>query len=33
MAGLEEARAELAEEFNLNVRLVLERAFLSLAPV
>ena len=33
MAGLEEARAELAEEFNLNVRLVLERAFMRLAPV
>jgi hypothetical protein len=33
LAGLEEARAELAEEFNLNVRLVLERAFLRLAPI
>jgi DNA polymerase-3 subunit delta' len=31
LAGVEEARAELAEEFNLNVRLVLERAFLKLA--
>jgi DNA polymerase III subunit delta' len=31
MAGVEEARAELAEEFNLNPRLVLERAFLRLA--
>jgi len=31
LAGVEEARAELAEEFNLNVRLVLERAFLRLA--
>ncbi len=31
LAGIEEARAELAEEFNLNVRLVLERAFLRLA--
>jgi DNA polymerase-3 subunit delta' len=30
LAGIEEARAELAEEFNLNVRLVLERAFLRL---
>ncbi len=29
-AGVEEARAELAEEFNLNTRLVLERAFLRL---
>jgi DNA polymerase-3 subunit delta' len=31
LAAVEEARAELAEEFNLNVRLVLERAFLRLA--
>ena len=30
LAGVEEARAELAEEFNLNTRLVLERAFLRL---
>jgi DNA polymerase-3 subunit delta' len=32
-AGVEAARAELAEDFNLNVRLVLERAFLGLADV
>ncbi|HSL10758.1 MAG TPA: AAA family ATPase [Actinomycetota bacterium] len=31
LAGIEEARAELAEEFNLNIRLVLERAFLKLS--
>ena len=31
MAGIEEARAELAEDLNLNTRLVLERAFLGLA--
>ena len=30
LAGIEQARSELAEEFNLNVRLVLERAFLRL---
>jgi DNA polymerase III subunit delta' len=30
LAGIEQARAELAEDFNLNVRLVLERAFLRL---
>jgi DNA polymerase-3 subunit delta' len=30
LAGIEAARSELAEEFNLNVRLVLERAFLRL---
>ncbi|HEU4356555.1 MAG TPA: hypothetical protein VFT27_13280, partial [Actinomycetota bacterium] len=29
-AAIEEARAALAEELNLNVRLVLERAFLQL---
>jgi DNA polymerase III subunit delta' len=33
MAGIEEARAELAEDLNLNTRLVLERAFLRLAEV
>jgi DNA polymerase III subunit delta' len=33
LAAIEAARAELAEEFNLNVRLVLERAFLTLAYV
>jgi DNA polymerase III subunit delta' len=32
-AGVEAARAELAEDFNLNVRLVLERAFLGLAEI
>ena len=32
LAGLEAARAELAEDFNLNARLVLERAFLRFAP-
>jgi DNA polymerase-3 subunit delta' len=31
-AAIEAARAELAEDVNLNPRLVLERAFLSLAP-
>ncbi len=31
LAGVEEARAELAEDLNLNTRLVLERAFLRLA--
>jgi DNA polymerase-3 subunit delta' len=30
LAGIEAARAELAEEFNLNTRLVLERAFMRL---
>ena len=33
LATIEAARAELAEDFNLNVRLVLERAFLTLADV
>ena len=33
MAGIEEARAELAEDLNLNTRLVLERAFLRVAEV
>jgi DNA polymerase-3 subunit delta' len=32
LAATEEARAALAEELNLNVRLVLERAFLRLGP-
>ena len=31
LAGIEEARAERAEEFNPNVRLVLERALLKLS--
>ena len=31
MAAVEEARAALAEDLNLNTRLVLEAAFLSLA--
>jgi len=31
LAAIEEARAALAEELNLNPRLVLERAFLHLA--
>jgi len=31
MAAIEAARAALAEDVNLNVRLVVERAFLSLA--
>jgi DNA polymerase-3 subunit delta' len=31
MAAVEDARAELAEDFNLNIRLVLEGAFLELA--
>ena len=31
LAAIEEARAALAEELNLNPRLVLERAFLQLA--
>jgi hypothetical protein len=30
LAGMEEARAALADDINLNVRLVLERAFLRL---
>jgi hypothetical protein len=30
MAAIEEARAALAEDINLNTRLVLERAFLRL---
>ena len=33
LAGMEEARAALAEDVNLNVRLVLERAFLRLSAV
>jgi DNA polymerase-3 subunit delta' len=33
LAGVEAARAELAEDLNLNTRLVLERAFLCLAEV
>ena len=33
LAGVEEARAELAEDLNLNTRLVLERAFLRLAEI
>jgi len=33
MAGIEEARAELAEDLNLNTRLVLERAFLRVAEI
>lgn len=33
LAGVEEARAELAEDLNLNTRLVLERAFLQLAEI
>jgi DNA polymerase III subunit delta' len=32
LAVVEQARAEMAEEFNLNVRLVLERALLGLPP-
>ena len=32
LAGVEEARAELAEDLNLNTRLVLERAFLRRRP-
>lgn len=32
LAGMEEARAALAEDINLNVRLVLEHAFLRLGP-
>jgi len=30
LAGIEEARAALSEDFNLNLRLVLEQAFLRL---
>ena len=33
LASIEAARAALAEENNLNVRLVLESAFLDIAPV
>jgi len=33
LAGVEGARAELAEDLNLNTRLVLERAFLCLADI
>ncbi len=33
LAAVEEARAELAEDLNLNTRLVLERAFLGLAGI
>ena len=33
MAGIEEARADLAEDLNLNTRLLLERAFLRLAEL
>ena len=33
LAGIEAARAELAEDLNLNTRLVLERAFLCLAEI
>ena len=33
LAGVEEARAELAEDINLNTRLVVERAFLGLAEM
>ena len=33
MAAVEHARAELAEDLNLNTRLVLERAFLGIAEV
>jgi DNA polymerase-3 subunit delta' len=33
LAGVEEARAELAEDVNLNPRLVLERAFLRLGEI
>lgn len=33
LAGIEEARASLAEDLNLNTRLLLERAFLRLADV
>jgi hypothetical protein len=30
LSGIEEARAALSEDFNLNLRLVLEQAFLRL---
>ena len=33
LAGVESARAELAEDLNLNTRLVLERAFLCVAEI
>jgi hypothetical protein len=33
LAAIEEARAALAEDLNLNSRLVLEAAFLRLAPL
>ena len=33
LAGVEEARAALAEDLNLNTRLVLEQAFLRLGEV
>ncbi len=33
LAGIEEARAELAEDLNLNTRLVLERAFLRMGEI
>jgi DNA polymerase-3 subunit delta' len=33
LAGIEQARADLAEDLNLNTRLVLERAFLRLAEL
>ena len=33
LAAVEQARAELAEDVNLNVRLVLERAFLHLGEL
>jgi DNA polymerase-3 subunit delta' len=33
LAGVEAARAELAEDLNLNTRLVLERAFLAVAEI
>ena len=33
LAGMEEARAELAEDLNLNTRLLLERAFLDVAEL
>ena len=33
LAGIEEARADLAEDLNLNPRLLLERAFLRLAEL
>ena len=33
LAGIEQARADLAEDLNLNPRLVLERAFLRLAEL